>query len=242
MGNRFREKSVEEGLDGEVAREALVGAERVVKRPEWKKTGNRRRIHKEVADEDVQSNVKDNKELRNSEINRTKGNRRRKHEEVTLDEMVIVEQEEDVEEPKAESEEQNIESPREVVIEKVNAARDDEEEEDEAPAETSSRGGRLTKGVAKVLGGDILADKLVLRQIPLLLLCLVFLLLLVANRYQVETLSRKKITLKEKVDELHEQQTFLQKKNQESVRVSQIRDDLKNEKGIDIMPTPPRVL
>lgn len=100
----------------------------------------------------------------------------------------------------------------------------------------------MTKGVAKVLGGDILADKLVLRQIPLLLLCLVFLLLLVANRYQVETLSRKKITLKEKVDELHEQQTFLQKKNQESVRVSQIRDDLKNEKGIDIMPTPPRVL
>lgn len=235
---------MEEGLDGEVAREALVGAERVVKRPEWKKTGNRRRIHEEVADEDVQSNVKDNKELRNSEINRTKGNRRRKHEEVTLDEMVIVEQEEDVEEPKAESEEQNIESPREVVIEKVNAARDDEEEEDEdeAPAETSSRGGRLTKGVAKVLGGDILADKLVLRQIPLLLLCLVFLLLLVANRYQVETLSRKKIMLKEKVDELHEQQTFLQKKNQESVRVSQIRDDLKNEKGIDIMPTPPRVL
>lgn len=233
---------MEEGLDGEVAREALVGAERVVKRPEWKKTGNRRRIHEEVADEDVQSNVKDNKELRNSEINRTKGNRRRKHEEVTLDEMVIVEQEEDVEEPKAESEEQHIESPREVVTEKVNAARDDEEEEDEAPAETSSRGGRLTKGVAKVLGGDILADKLVLRQIPLLLLCLVFLLLLVANRYQVETLSRKKITLKEKVDELHEQQTFLQKKNQESVRVSQIRDDLKNEKGIDIMPTPPRVL
>lgn len=233
---------MEEGLDGEVAREALVGAERAVKRPEWKKTGNRRRIHEEVADEDVQSNVKDNKELRNSEINRTKGNRRRKHEEVTLDEMVIVEQEEDVEEPKAESEEQNIESPREVVTEKVNAARDDEEEEDEAPAETSSRGGRLTKGVAKVLGGDILADKLVLRQIPLLLLCLVFLLLLVANRYQVETLSRKKITLKEKVDELHEQQTFLQKKNQESVRVSQIRDDLKNEKGIDIMPTPPRVL
>lgn len=242
MGNRFREKLVEEGLDGEVAREALVGAERVVKRPEWKKTGNRRRIHEEVADEEVHGNVKDNKELRNSEINRTKGNRRRKHEEVTLDEMVIVEQEEDVEEPKAESEEQNIESPREVVIEKVNAARDDEEEEDEAPAETSSRGGRLTKGVAKVLGGDILADKLVLRQIPLLLLCLVFLLLLVANRYQVETLSRKKIMLKEKVDELHEQQTFLQKKNQESVRVSQIRDDLKNEKGIDIMPTPPRVL
>ena len=242
MGNRFREKSVEEGLDGEMAREALVGAERVVKRPEWKKTGNRRRIHEEVADEEVHGNGKDNKELRDSEVNRKKGNRRRKHEEVTFDEMVILEPEEEVEEPKAESEEQHIESPREVVTEKVNAARDDEEEEDEAPAETSSRGGRLTKGVAKVLGGDILADKLVLRQIPLLLLCLVFLLLLVANRYQVETLSRKKITLKEKVDELHEQQTFLQKKNQESVRVSQIRDDLKNEKGIDIMPTPPRVL
>lgn len=233
---------MEEGLDGEVAREALVGAERVVKRPEWKKTGNRRRIHEEVADEEVHGNGKDNKELRDSEVNRKKGNRRRKHEEVTFDEMVILEPEEEVEEPKTESEEQHIESPRDVVTEKVNAARDDEEEEDEAPAETSSRGGRLTKGVAKVLGGDILADKLVLRQIPLLLLCLVFLLLLVANRYQVETLSRKKIMLKEKVDELHEQQTFLQKKNQESVRVSQIRDDLKNEKGIDIMPTPPRVL
>ena len=196
MGNRFREKAVEEGLEGDVAREALVSAER-------KEEGEQKR----------------------------KGNRRRKHVEVAVESEKV----------KAKSEKVKEESEKlaEADSEDVYAADEVDDERDEAIDE---RGGRVAKGVAKVLGGDILSDKLVLKQIPLLLLCLVFLLLLVANRYQVESLSRKKIQVMERVNELREQQILMQKGNQNAVRISQIRDDLQNEKGLGIMPTPPEVI
>ena len=196
MGNRFREKAVEEGLEGDVAREALVSAER-------KEEGEQKR----------------------------KGNRRRKHVEVAVESEKV----------KVESEKIKVASEKsaEADNEDVYAADEVDDERDDAIDE---RGGRVAKGVAKVLGGDILSDKLVLKQIPLLLLCLVFLLLLVANRYQVESLSRKKIQVMERVNELREQQILMQKGNQNAVRISQIRDDLQNEKGLGIMPTPPEVI
>ena len=118
-----------------------------------------------------------------------------------------------------------------------------DEVEEETPVRVSDgRGGRVAKDVAKVLGGDVLSDKMVLKQIPLLLLCMVYLLLVVANRYQVESLSRKKMAVQERVNELREQQIQLQKMNQNAVRISQIRDDLEREKGLGIMPTPPEVI
>ena len=59
---------------------------------------------------------------------------------------------------------------------------DAKEEEPKRPRKSD----KLARGVGKVLGGDILGDKMVLKQIRLLLLCLFFLLLLVANRYDVK--------------------------------------------------------
>ena len=188
MGNRFREKTVEEGLEGDVAREALKEAvsDKGTRRP----TGNRRRHHEPVPEPE------------------------------TRQPMPPVE-----EEVKAES---------------VEAMKDEVEE---TPVTMSnSRVSGVAKGVAKVLGGDVLSDKLVLRQIPLLLLCLVYMLLVVANRYQVEALSRKKMAVQERVNELREHQIQLQKMNQNAVRISQIRDDLEREKGLGIMPTPPEVI
>ena len=195
MGNRFREKTVEEGLEGDVAREALKEAvsDKGTRRP----TGNRRRYHEPVPEPE------------------------------TRQPMPPVE-----EEVKAESVEVNRES--------VEAMKDEVEE---TPVTMSnSRVSGVAKGVAKVLGGDVLSDKLVLRQIPLLLLCLVYMLLVVANRYQVESLSRKKMAVQERVNELREHQIQLQKMNQNAVRISQIRDDLEREKGLGIMPTPPEVI
>lgn len=198
MGNRFREKAVEEGLEGDVAREAIVSRVQRSESGEQKRTGNRRRKHEEVTTENT----------------------------VEREEKKIVEQEA--------SKEEEVKIEEKPVVDEV-------EESDDTP-EVGGRGGRVAKGVAKILGGDILSDKLVLKQIPLLLLCLVFLLLLVANRYQVESLSRKKIKVTEKVNELREQQIMMQKRNQNAVRISQIRDDLQNEKGLGIMPTPPNVI
>ena len=241
---------MEEGLDGEVAREALreAVAQDSRNKVERKPSGNRRRKHEES--EIKETTVKEEKTVKVSgmEVGRSKGNRLRKHEDEKKEEW----RDEEIE-LQVESEEQEMESGKEERVDikeetegrgvdKKEELSNQEEEENDDTTATSSRGGRLTKGVAKVLGGDILADKLVLRQIPLLLLCLVFLLLLVANRYQVESLSRKKIKVAERVNELREQQILLQKKNQESVRVSHIRDDLKKEKGLDILPTPPNVI
>lgn len=186
---------MEEGLEGDVAREALKEAvsDKGTRRP----TGNRRRHHEPVPEPE------------------------------TRQPMPPVE-----EEVKAESVEVNRES--------VEAMKDEVEE---TPVTMSnSRVSGVAKGVAKVLGGDVLSDKLVLRQIPLLLLCLVYMLLVVANRYQVEALSRKKMAVQERVNELREHQIQLQKMNQNAVRISQIRDDLEREKGLGIMPTPPEVI
>ena len=62
----------------------------------------------------------------------------------------------------------------------------------ETPKE-NHRGDKAARGIGRVLGGDVLADRWVLKQIPLVLLCLFYLLLIVGNRYRVENYSREKI-------------------------------------------------
>lgn len=113
-----------------------------------------------------------------------------------------------------------------------------EEEPTAAEAPKKGKGGRAAKGVAKVLGGDLLADKVVLKQIPLLLLCLLFLLLIVANRYEVESLSREKQASEERINYLREHRIQMQKQYQQSIKISQIAEDLR-EQGVGITAGPP---
>lgn len=115
---------------------------------------------------------------------------------------------------------------------------DVEERVDATESRIPGKSDKVAKGVAKVLGGDILADKWVLRQIPLMLLCLFFLLLLVANRYKVESLSREKMATQERIVELREQRIQMQKQYQKSVKISQIAEDL-GESGVGITSGPP---
>jgi len=104
--------------------------------------------------------------------------------------------------------------------------------------ERGQRGGRALRGVTKVLGGDMLGDKVVLRQIPLLLLCLFYLLLLVGNRYRIESLSIEKQAAEERINYLREQRIQMQKQYQQSVKISQIAEDLR-ETGVGITAGPP---
>lgn len=123
----------------------------------------------------------------------------------------------------------------------VESAMVEEEVEREPESEQQverGRGVKVAHGMAKVLGGEVLSDKLVLKQIPLLLLCLFFLLLLVANRYKVESLSREKKAATERIIELREQRIQLQKQYQESVKISQIAEELR-ETGVGITSGPP---
>ena len=77
--------------------------------------------------------------------------------------------------------EEGLEAPREeAVVEDVTT--------EATAAETkkprhSGRGDKAARGIGRVLGGDLLADKLVLRQIPLLLLCLFYLLITIVITY-----------------------------------------------------------
>lgn len=109
----------------------------------------------------------------------------------------------------------------------------------EAPVlRKGGRADRAARGIGRVLGGDILADKLLLRQIPLLLLCLVYLLLIIGNRYRIESMSRDKAATEERINYLREQRIQMQKQYQQSVKMSQIAEDLK-ETGVGITAGPP---
>ena len=105
-------------------------------------------------------------------------------------------------------------------------------------ASKSSKGNKVARGVAKALGGDLLADKMVLQQIPLLILCLIFLLLIVGNRYRVENLSREKMAVQERINDLREHRIQMQKQYQKSVKISQIAEDL-SQSGVGITSGPP---
>ncbi len=194
MGNRFREKVVEEGLDGAAKEEVVRRATRVAPAGECgeRKTGNRRR-HPE-GDKEQEPREKEHKE----------------------------QEQKTAPEPKPELE-------KEIDV-------DEEVEQEEG--RPSGRGNKVANGVAKVLGGDILSDKFVVRQIPLLLLCLVFLLLVVATRYSVENLIREKMEKESRLIELREQRIQILKSNQETVKISQIAEELK-ETGVGITSGPP---
>ena len=97
---------------------------------------------------------------------------------------------------------------------------------------------KVARGLGKVLGGDMLADRLVLKQIPLVLLCLLYLLLIVGNRYQVESLTREKAATEERINYLREHRIQMQRQYQQSVKISQIAEELK-ESGVGITSGPP---
>ena len=97
---------------------------------------------------------------------------------------------------------------------------------------------RKPSRVAQVLGGDMLGDKMVLKQIPLVMLVLFYLLLVVGNRYRVEQLSREKMATEENINYLRQKQIEMQKRYQQSVKISQIAEDLKGT-GVGITAGPP---
>ena len=101
----------------------------------------------------------------------------------------------------------------------------------EASEEAAARGGKVAGRVAKVLGGDILADALVL----LFLGCV---LLLVADRYEVESLSREKQATDERIADLRDHRIQMQKRYQKCVKISQIAEEL-SETGVGITSGPP---
>ena len=87
------------------------------------------------------------------------------------------------------------------------------------------------RSLADVLGGDIFAQGSVWRQIPLMLLILAYGIVLVSSRYHVESLSKEKERLAQRVEYLREHRIMMQKGYQHSAKVSQVAERLE---AIDI--------
>lgn len=80
--------------------------------------------------------------------------------------------------------------------------------------------------LSKILGGDFLKDKKAIRQIPLLLLIMVYALFVVSNRYKVEQLVKEKAASKERIEYLREYRIQMQQQYQETIKISKIEEDL----------------
>ena len=114
------------------------------------------------------------------------------------------------------------------------------EQEQQQKQVTEQQAGEKKKPnwLARILGGDVLQSKAVLRQVPVILLCCLYALVLVYNRYQVEDLTKAKLAAQERINFLRESRIELQKRYQETVKISQIAE-LLDSTGVGITAGPP---
>ena len=101
--------------------------------------------------------------------------------------------------------------------------------------------GKAERRLAHLLGGDALGDKFVIRQIPLVLLCLGCFLYVVHNRYNVEKIIKDKNETTEQISRLLERRIEMQKQYQQGVKISRIAEVLQ-ESGVGITAGPPYVI
>ncbi|MBO4600240.1 MAG: hypothetical protein J5641_05830 [Bacteroidales bacterium] len=97
---------------------------------------------------------------------------------------------------------------------------------------------KKTSWLPRILGGDLLQTKAVTRQIPVIFLGCFYALVLVYNRYQVEDLTKAKLDAQERINFLRESRIELQKRYQETVKISQIAE-LLDSTGVGITAGPP---
>ena len=97
---------------------------------------------------------------------------------------------------------------------------------------------KKVRWLPRILGGDVLQSKAVLKQIPVILLGCFYALVMVYNRYQVEDLTKGKIVAQERINYLRECRIELQKHYQESIKLSRIAE-LLDSTGVGITAGPP---
>lgn len=107
----------------------------------------------------------------------------------------------------------------------------------EEPAKESAKG-RRPNWAARIVGGDLLQSRVVLKQTKLILLIILYGLGLVFCRYRVEGLSKEKLAAQERINYLRESRIELQKRFQETVKISRIAEML-DSTGVGITAGPP---
>lgn len=97
---------------------------------------------------------------------------------------------------------------------------------------------RRPRIVPRILGGDVLQSRGVLKRIPLIILLCFYALVLVYSRYRVEDLTKEKIEAQERINYLRETRIELQKQYQETIKISEIAEMLEST-GVGITAGPP---
>ncbi len=103
----------------------------------------------------------------------------------------------------------------------------------EQPAER-----KRTNWLSRILGGEVLQSRAVLRQVPLVVMLCFYAILLVYNRYRVEDLTKERTATQDRITYLREARIELQKRYQETIKISQIAEMLEGT-GIGITAGPP---
>lgn len=114
----------------------------------------------------------------------------------------------------------------------------DEQQRAQSVEQPTNSDGKRPNWLSRILGGDVLQSKTVVRQVPLIVLCCVYALVLVYNRYRVEDLMKEKLAAQERINFLRESRIELQKRYQETVKISQIAA-LLDSSGVGITAGPP---
>ena len=84
----------------------------------------------------------------------------------------------------------------------------------------------------------MLQSRAVLRQVPLVVMLCFYAILLVYNRYRVEDLTKERTATQDRITYLREARIELQKRYQETIKISQIAEMLEGT-GIGITAGPP---
>ena len=115
---------------------------------------------------------------------------------------------------------------------------EEEKQESRQPQAASEKNGGRKRVVPRILGGDVLQSRQVLKRIPLIVLLCIYALVLVYSRYRVEDLTKEKLEAQDRINYLRETRIELQKRYQETIKISEIAE-LLDSTGVGITAGPP---
>lgn len=100
-----------------------------------------------------------------------------------------------------------------------------------------TRGG-ATRGLLNILNGGIVNSRIIKKQKYLILLIVLYSMVLIAERYWVESLTREKLAQTEQVKYMEERKIQIQRQYQETIKLSRIAETL-DTIGVGIYPGAP---
>ena len=113
-----------------------------------------------------------------------------------------------------------------------------EESVDEGEVKGEVKGQSQASTWKKLLRGDVLGSSFWRQQLGLIIMIVVCMIIMVGMRYKVESLQKERIGVQERIGVLREHKIQMQKRYQESVKISRIEEQL-DTIGVGLISGPP---